>query len=102
MQLCNSGIFLNQKIQIFLFSYFIHMSEKKTYPTLSYATPLVKEYKIIETSHLQKTPGRSVIKYVTRQKIGDQWKDVVNSQFIDNQEGADFTGMSLVITTKIK
>ena len=102
MQLCNSGIFLNQKIQIFLSSYFIHMSEKKTYPTLSYSTPLVREYKIIETSHLQKTPGRSVIKYITRQKIGDQWKDVVNSQFIDNQEGADFTGMSLVITTEIK
>ena len=102
MQLRNSGIFLNQKIQIFLSSYFIHMSEKKAYPTLSYATPLVREYKIIETSHLQKTPGRSVIKYITRQKIGDQWKDVVNSQFIDNQEGVDFTGMSLVITTEIK
>ena len=91
-----------KKHYIFIFLFQFYMSEKKTYPTLSYATPLVREYKIIETSHLQKTPGRSIIKYITRQKIGDQWKDVVNSQFIDNQEGVDFTGMSLVITTEIK
>ena len=42
------------------------MSEKKAYPTLSYATPLVREYKIIETSHLQKTPGKSIVKLLVR------------------------------------
>lgn len=74
---------------------------EKTYQNLSENNPLVREYLIIETVFLQKTPEKSVIKYVVKQKNGDKWQDVVKSQFIDNPNHVDYSGKSLRITTEI-
>ena len=74
---------------------------EKTYQNLSENNPLVREYLIIETVFLQKMPEKSVVKYVVKQKNGDQWQDIVKSQFIDNPNHLDYSGKSFRITTEI-
>ena len=74
---------------------------EKIYQNLSENNPLVREYLIIETVFLQKTPEKSVVKYVVKQKNGDQWQDIVKSQFIDNSNHLDYSGKLLRITTEI-
>lgn len=75
--------------------------EKKTIPTLSYDNPLVREFVIIETVFTEKFPDKAIIKYITREKVGNDWKDVVKSQFIDNPQHIDYTGCKLKFTTEI-
>ena len=74
---------------------------EKTFQNLSENNPLVRQYLIIETVFLQKTPNKSVVKYVVKQKKDDQWHDIVKSQFIDNPNHVDYSGRSLQITTEI-
>ena len=101
--LVNSEVFLlfkkTEKAN-FLFFYFYFMAEKE-YQNLSENNPLVRQYLIIETVFLQKTPNKSVVKYVVKQKKDDQWQDIVKSQFIDNPNHVDYSGRSLQITTEI-